>query len=329
MGIKQKSNLIIVVMLSLMILVTFVFTFFRGITSLTQTWRSFVNICITMSASFVNYYLTHINFGFLLIFLLFCIGVVAGILFFLSQIRKSYLLRRHFENSKISSLFSEKRNNLINVVNDDRLFAFTIGFFKPVIYFSNGLKSKLSKKELDSVIAHEQAHQAYYHPLVLLFINTIQRTLFFFPLLKGVKDHINLKLEIFADKAAISVSSRKLLVSALVKVNEDRGNFKKIIVSVPGFSSANKRINFISRNKRPLLKLSWRLIILSIITLFLSNIFLISPLTKEVHAQELVFENGESITSEILPCHCSKGDKMSIWLPMISSYDAPNMSFNY
>lgn len=324
--IRKNFNTSMIVALLVMVPMTFMFTFFRGATSITESWVAFINLCTSISVNFINYYVTHTGLGLLATLLVFIIGSLTGILFFLGQVRKSSILHKEFKKKSIKNEQVNGVNSHICIVKDERLFALTVGFFKPTIYISSGIKNKLSEDELGSVVAHEQFHQAHYHPLLLLFINTAQKTLFFFPFLKDVVKYINLKLEISADEAAIFITSRGQLASALVRIIENRDSSGYSITSTPGFSSSTERIAFISGDKKPLLKLSGRLVSLSIGTLFLINMFLAGPLSRDAHAQEVVVDND--VMTSIAISHCLNNNDIITWAPMSENQSKINMTID-
>lgn len=324
--INKNFNIYVAVVLLIIVPITFIFTIFRGTMSIMESWQAFVDLCTSISINFMNYYVTHTNLGLLTALLIFSLGGLSGFLFLLGQIKKSAILGKEFKRKSIASKQLNELNNYVHAVKDDRLFALTVGFFKPTIYISSGLQGKLSEDELNSVIAHEQFHQKYYHPLVLLCINTLRRSLFFFPFLQDIVKYINLKLEIAADEEAIFITSRKILASAFVKVADDRNNLDYFIVSTPRFSSTSERISFIGRNKKPSLKFSRRLVSFSIGAVFILNVFLVGPLSRDVHAQETAGLN-DLITAQVIS-DCLGENAIITWVPANNNQTELNMSIS-
>ncbi len=58
----------------------------------------------------------------------------------------------------------------VRVYEEEGLNAFLKGLFRPVLYVSSGLMSKLNDEELDAVLGHEWAHLYYGGPLRMLVI---------------------------------------------------------------------------------------------------------------------------------------------------------------
>lgn len=96
-------------------------------------------------------------------------------------------------------------------------FAFTVGFLSPRIVLSRGLVRRLTQRELAAVLAHERAHQRGRDPLRGVAESTLGAIFFWVPLLSDLVAHARLRREIAADRAALAVTDRRTLASALMR----------------------------------------------------------------------------------------------------------------
>ena len=80
--------------------------------------------------------------------------------------------------------------------------AFTAGLFRPRVYVSADLASRLSREELAAVLAHEAAHLARRDPLRLFAFRFLAHLLFWIPALRRVADDLADEAEIEADTVA-------------------------------------------------------------------------------------------------------------------------------
>ena len=74
------------------------------------------------------------------------------------------------------TVFNRSLGAPITVVESAEPLAVTLGFWRPKIYVSRGLLRRLSGSELRAVLAHEQAHQRAFDPLVTALMDSITAT---------------------------------------------------------------------------------------------------------------------------------------------------------
>ncbi|MBI3984327.1 MAG: M56 family metallopeptidase [Candidatus Levybacteria bacterium] len=115
----------------------------------------------------------------------------------------------------IRNLGLEKQTS---IVKSNRKFAFCLGFRRPKIYLSTGLISKLSLKEIEAVLRHEQYHLENLDTLTQMIASTAYSLFPIFPLVGDLIKKYRIEREIQADKFAVSkIGNTYPLVSALRK----------------------------------------------------------------------------------------------------------------
>ncbi|MBA2669534.1 MAG: M56 family metallopeptidase [Gemmatimonadetes bacterium] len=106
---------------------------------------------------------------------------------------------------------------LLNVVDGLPSPAFTTGWIRPRIYLSSCLAERLSRPELEAVIAHEAAHVRRRDPLRLSVLRFVACMLFWLPAVRQLTEDLADEAEVRADDAA--ARDRPLaLATALVQL---------------------------------------------------------------------------------------------------------------
>ncbi len=105
------------------------------------------------------------------------------------------------------------------IIKSNKKFAFCLGIRNPKIYISTGLISKLSLKEIEAVIRHEQYHLEN-HDTFTMVIASFTHSLFpFFPLIGDLERKYRVEREIEADRFAVKkVGNSDSLLKALKKL---------------------------------------------------------------------------------------------------------------
>jgi hypothetical protein len=106
-------------------------------------------------------------------------------------------------------------------LDSDIPFAGCIGLWRPAIYLSTGLVTKLSPQALRAAIAHEEAHRRRRDPLRFMAWRIISRELIPSALLTKLAERSDLRAEILADRFARSRVSTASLATALLLVIRD------------------------------------------------------------------------------------------------------------
>lgn len=97
-------------------------------------------------------------------------------------------------------------------------FSFCMGWLRPRIVVSVGLLEQVSASELTAILAHERHHQQQRDPLRLLVMMLIKSILYPLPAIHDFHHTFLTLIEIEADEAAIRVSGRPTVASALYKL---------------------------------------------------------------------------------------------------------------
>jgi beta-lactamase regulating signal transducer with metallopeptidase domain len=109
--------------------------------------------------------------------------------------------------------------NQVVQIDNPQPTAFCFGLYKPRIYISSTLVSRLSTPELAAVLLHEQHHLKKSDSLTLFIAALLQMCFPFFPVLADLSYRYRLQAELEADQAAISgLGDKKPLLSVLKKM---------------------------------------------------------------------------------------------------------------
>lgn len=206
-----------------------------------RQWSAFATLCTTPVGA-LGGYLLHLDTIFTLSLLgILGISFIRGILFVIFQLLKIYRIQAEFKSGGFP--YTSNHTGRIYIVNDDRPFALTVGFIRPVIYLSQGLIHMLSNHELEAVIVHEKYHQEHFHPLRLLLLNTIRVVLFYAPVFKSISEYTAVSYEVSADKASMNTTSRSILASAILKTVQHTQWLSPAPLCTAGFSFIPERVN--------------------------------------------------------------------------------------
>jgi hypothetical protein len=96
--------------------------------------------------------------------------------------------------------------------------AFCYGFLRPRIALTSGLLDRLEDEALAAVLAHERHHLLRRDPLRYLTIEILAATAFMLPLTRHLRQLIEARVELQADRAALAVAPRSALAAALLAV---------------------------------------------------------------------------------------------------------------
>jgi len=115
-------------------------------------------------------------------------------------------------------------SGVLDLIDAPTPVAFVHGWFKPRICISTGLVERLTLRELEAVLFHEQWHLQRRDPIRLLAVRTISAAFAIVPPIHTVARHYALATEIAADRHAVeAMGSQRWLASALMKLmNEGR-----------------------------------------------------------------------------------------------------------
>jgi heat shock protein HtpX len=129
----------------------------------------------------------------------------------------------------------------VGYIEDDNINAFAMGIHQndALIVFTEGAITKLTKEELDAIIAHELAHVANNDMARMTYLRNSQNALTFFLLFRGLKRFarwvfspiseleilsLSRKREYAADKIAAKLISPQAMASALEAIKIDQAS---------------------------------------------------------------------------------------------------------
>jgi len=96
---------------------------------------------------------------------------------------------------------------------------FNSGWIRPAIFISPLLLEKLSREELEAVLAHELAHVGHYDQLIISLAGVLKGLFVIIPGRDGLWRKFMLSREIFCDETASRVTSKRLvLAETLIKI---------------------------------------------------------------------------------------------------------------
>ncbi|WP_044642746.1 M56 family metallopeptidase [Risungbinella massiliensis] len=170
---------------------------------------------------FVNHEIPTLYYPFSLFILLISglIGYQATRIF--RNTRKYIQLLMQYEVEMVDTIiqrFTKKYRIKVLLVDQAEPIVFTFGFRKPQILISTGMLQTVAEEELIAILEHERWHCKQGDPWKGFITSTFANSLFFFPIIGKLRDLYFLEKEILADQFAIQKSSKKVLVSALIKL---------------------------------------------------------------------------------------------------------------
>jgi len=267
-----KSFLLVVPLLSaLMVLLFLALGIVHGMDMIIGVCHTLMHWCIRSWATLTKFLSRDSQWLFIVIIFL-SLGMARGIWHLVSQIYKVRRLVKQLDNTLIKNGMRTIHGSEVKIVDEARPFAFTVGFFRPVIYISKRLLETLSAEELRAVIIHEKYHKTNNHPRLLLAIDAIYNFLFFLPVIKNIVHYIYIELELRADRASLSSVSKHSLISAIVKIFEENKKPIPLGINISGFSTFGARTLYIIENKKPRLNISWHYAAISL-AIFIFMIF--------------------------------------------------------
>lgn len=132
----------------------------------------------------------------------------------------------------------------IDLVADERPFAFCYGLRQPRVCVTSALVEMLSPAELHAVLLHERHHVVSRDPLKILISRALGVGLFFLPAALDLRDRYMVGKEVAADaNAADTVRSEVPLASALLKLLSHGGaTLPSTVAAIGAFNLTEERI---------------------------------------------------------------------------------------
>ncbi len=196
---------------------------------------------------------------------LFLIGFIRGAAFLLKHI---FFYNKFAKNVSHIGKYTRISGCDLWIIDDDRKFAFTAGLLNPQIYISSGFINILDDNELKSVITHEIYHRDNMHPLLSVLGKFISKVLFFIPLVSKYTEYLLIKYELDADRYTMQNIGSSPLSSSLMKLIDSKESVGYGF-GINSFSSIIHRVEFILYNKRNYFRVSLKVLLFSIVVLFL------------------------------------------------------------
>lgn len=172
---------------------------------------------------------------------------------------QSSRMKKLFESYTMRPLtdeWTERYEADIKVISYPAPIAVTMGFFRPAVVLSTGLKEMLSEEEFEAVVYHELYHRSNRDPLKVFILSMSASVLWYMPILSWVSDQYRRSKELLADAYAIERNGSSAPVgSALIKMIKAGGQVSMPFSCVSfADTSVNERIRFLldPRSSRPL-----------------------------------------------------------------------------
>lgn len=128
-------------------------------------------------------------------------------------------LFKEYEMRTLTNEWSERYGADIRFVSYPAPVAVTMGFFRPVVVLSTGLREMLTASEFEAVVYHELYHHKSRDPLKVFVLAMAASVLWYMPILKWVQEQYRRDKELLADAYAIEQKgSAAEIGSALVKM---------------------------------------------------------------------------------------------------------------
>lgn len=259
--------------------------------------------------SLIDTYMIPIPYYLSIIPVLFLAGILAVsfIKFLILNVKVQFL--KYILKDKITT--GKKVNKLIKnlglqgktvVVKSNETFAFCIGISTPKIYISTRLIAKLSAKELEAVLRHEQYHLENYDTLTSIIASFAHSLSPIFPLLGDLIKKYRIDREIAADKFAVRhIGNSYPLISALKKLLAFETPQAVAFAAIADEGTLEPRICSLV-NKQYKMKFSASHIFITLFFALLIGFIAITPVhAKELHHQGhdvmMLCTNGECMNS--------------------------------
>ena len=158
---------------------------------------------------------------FVILLLVFSLSIIKFVILNTKIMFLKHKLKKNITNNYKLKLVITKLGlgDKVLLAKSDTPFAFCLGVRNPKIYISTGMLSKLTSKELEVVLLHEQYHLEN-HDSMTSIVAYIANSLFpFFPLIHDLIKKYKIEREIKADNFAVTqIGDRYPLVLALKKL---------------------------------------------------------------------------------------------------------------
>jgi len=136
----------------------------------------------------------------------------------------------------------------VDLLDDDMVYTFCYGLFRPRVCVTLGLANLLGDDELLAVLRHEAHHSHYHEPLRILISRTIASGLFFLPVAGALRNAFLAGKEVAADRAAVAAGDDLSLARALVKMlHTDCPSWPAGVLAIGSLSPTELRLHRLLR----------------------------------------------------------------------------------
>lgn len=257
------------------------------------TFEHFVDTCARIT---INFFSTGAHYaGFILSFFVLAttLGLFLKTLFsyIKTKIKLNELLQKRLLAlpKKLKTVLIRQKINeeLIIVVRNNDVYAFTIGWFSPKIVISANTVKKLNKRQLEAVVLHELYHLKHKHPLLLVIGEILSSSLRLLPILQDLIRNLRSTAEQEADVYVINRqrTARHLNLALDLAVSENKFEI------YPNFSRRKDR--------------NFRKSSIFVFFLFILFAIFLFKLPPDIHANEPLGDTNKSHCVEnICNIHC-------------------------
>ncbi|GIW61670.1 MAG: hypothetical protein KatS3mg089_0522 [Patescibacteria group bacterium] len=174
------------------------------------------------------------------------------------------------------------------VIKTNEKFAYCLGIKSPKIYISTGIISRLSQKELEAVLRHEQYHIENHDTFTMIIASVVHSLFPFFPILDDLIKKYRIEREIRADKFAIQhLGESSALISALKKLLTFPTTGNTLMTAIADQDTLEPRIFSLIKRKDVKYPFRLRNIFITIFSSLVIFVFTVSPVqAQEIHHDE-------------------------------------------
>lgn len=259
-------------------------------------------------------------------FLLICLFVIVPLLRTILSILKSQHNLRVLHSS--SKPIPKKLRTILHklcipeksviVISHSLHDAFTHGFFNKKIIVSSQLIKRLTPRQLEAVILHEQKHVLNFHSVYLLITEMLVQTFFFIPLLSDLATLVKVSIEKQADNHAVSIQKTSTFIKRSLKKSLQQSHTTGVF---PQFSYQviDLRLNNLV-GKQSRFEFNFRKACISGVSVILLAVFF-----KFTADSVLARTVGEKINCEVFECayQCVSQELIPHKKPMTPAYFSP------
>jgi hypothetical protein len=176
----------------------------------------------------------------------------------------------------------------VHLVSDARLYAVTVGLWRPRVLMSTAMVALLDDGELHAILTHERHHVMHRDPLKVWLAYTLTDALFFLPLARDLREAYMVRKELSADRDVIGSPRQKQdLARALLKLLDTDNAPSRSAIAVGQFSPARARLAQLTGEGASLVVLSRRRLAQSLIVGLAMLVIVAALFVEPSHAAKM------------------------------------------